>query len=126
MNPSALAQAGRTTMKAQTLKTRRRAAQQHANATRRRPRVLTEAVRRGQRKGVPNPGEHDAAVRLDMPGERRLAAVVAGLAVLEAAANVIAGVLEMVGAVAHVGQGDGDNNEGFQRLRGATVGSGSG
>jgi hypothetical protein len=74
-------------------------AQQHANATRRRPRVPTEAVRRGQRKGVPNdPGEHDAAVRRDVPGELRLAAAVAGLAVLEAAAKSIAGVLEMVGA----------------------------
>jgi hypothetical protein len=104
------------------------AAQQYANATCRRPRVPTEAGRRGQQKGVPNDtGEHDAAVRRDLPGELRLAAVVAGLAVLEAAAKSIAGVLEMVGAVAHVGQGDGGgNNEGFQRRRGAAVGSGSG
>jgi hypothetical protein len=33
----------------------------------------------------------------------------------------------LVGAAAHVGQGDGgDDNKGFQRRRGAAVGSGSG
>jgi hypothetical protein len=57
--------------------------------------------------------------------ELRLAAVVGGLAVREAAAKRIAGILELVGAVAHVGQGDGgDDKQGFQRRRGAAVGSG--
>jgi hypothetical protein len=85
-------------------------------------------VRRGRRKGVPNaPGEHDAVVRRDLLGELRLAAVVAGLAVREAAAKSIAGVFELVGVVTHVGQGDGgDDKEGFQSRRGAAVGSGSG
>jgi hypothetical protein len=69
----------------------------------------------------------DAAIRRDLHGEFRLAAVVDGLAVREAAANSIAGVLELVSAVAHVGQGDGGySKEGFQRRGGAAAGSGSG
>jgi hypothetical protein len=66
----------------------------------------------------------DAAIRRDLHGEFRLAAVVDGR---EAAANSIAGVIELVSAVAHVGQGDGGySKEGFQRRGGAAAGSGSG
>jgi hypothetical protein len=88
----------------------------------------TAAARRGRRERVPSAaGEHDADVRRDLLGEIRLAAVIAGLSVREAAAKSIAGVLELVRAVAHAGQGDGgDDKEGFQRRGGAVVGSGSG
>jgi hypothetical protein len=89
------------------------AAQQHASATRRRPPVPTAAVRRGRRKGVPNdPGAHNPAVRRDLLGELSLAAAVTGLDVREVATKRIAGVLDLVGAVVHFGQGDGGDDDG--------------